>query len=75
MILKDVYDLPHEAIAEELGISVAAARFACTGPASACGTCSSRSREVLLVRCEDVALILPRAVDIGEPVDGPCSTT
>jgi hypothetical protein len=24
---------------------------------------------VLLVRCEDVALILPRAVDVGEPVD------
>jgi hypothetical protein len=23
----------------------------------------------LLVRCEDVALILPRAVDVGEPVD------
>src|ERR687883_226925 len=44
-------------------------RFACTGPASACGTCSSRSGEVLLVRCEDVALILPRAVDVGEPVD------
>src|SRR2546422_3824409 len=44
-------------------------RSACTGPASACGTCSSRSGEVLLVRCEDVALILPRAVDVGEPVD------
>ena len=26
VILKDVYDLPHEAIAEELGISVAAAK-------------------------------------------------
>ena len=24
---------------------------------------------MLLVRCEDVALILPRAVDVGEPVD------
>jgi hypothetical protein len=24
---------------------------------------------VLLVRCEDVALILPRAVDVGEPVE------
>ena len=23
----------------------------------------------MLVRCEDVALILPRAVDVGEPVD------
>src|SRR5436190_3312610 len=44
-------------------------RFVCIGPASACGTCCSRSGEVLLVRCEDVALILPRAVDVGEPVD------
>src|SRR5207248_10083182 len=44
-------------------------RPACTEPASACGTCSSRSGEVLLVRCEDAALILPRAVDVGEPVD------
>ena len=26
VVLKDVYDLPHEAIAEELGISVAAAK-------------------------------------------------
>jgi hypothetical protein len=24
---------------------------------------------VLLVRCEDIALILPRAVDVGEPVE------
>jgi RNA polymerase sigma-70 factor (ECF subfamily) len=26
VVLKDVYDLPHEAIAEELGITVAAAK-------------------------------------------------
>src|SRR5207245_7774582 len=41
----------------------------CTGRASACVTCSSRSGEVSPVRCEDIALILPRAVDVGEPVD------
>src|SRR5438093_8486943 len=44
-------------------------KFVFTGPANVCGTCSSRNGEVSLVRCEDVALILPRAVDVGEPVD------
>ena len=32
IVLRDIYDMPHGAIAAELGISEAAAKVGCTGP-------------------------------------------
>ena len=69
MVLRDVYGLPHEAIAEELGISLSAAKVRLhRAPASGCGTRCSRRRG-RLVRYEDVADLIPGLVDGTVEVD------
>ena len=72
VILKDVYGLSHEAIADELDISVAAAKVRLhRGPQAAAGP-ARRGRDDgkgdRPVRCDDVALLLPEAVDGDTPV-------
>ena len=73
VVLKDVYGLSHEEIAEELGISVAAAKVRLHRG-------RKRLRDVLYeesqddarrttMRCDDVARILPEAVDDGAAVE------
>ena len=58
VVLRDVYGLPHEAIAEELGISVSAAKVRLHRARNGCATRCSR-KDGQLMRYEDVADILP----------------
>ena len=65
VVLKDVYGLSHEAIADELGISVAAAKVRLHRAAASCATCCTK-KEKRPMRCDEVAALLPGLVD-GEP--------
>ena len=64
VVLRDVYGLPHEAIADELGISVAAAKVRLHRG-------RKKLRDVLLrgggtavpMQCDEIAALLPGAVD------------
>ena len=74
VVLKDVYGLSHEEIAEELGISVAAAKVRLHRG-------RKRLRDLLYdddaeddgrrttMQCDDVATLLPEAVDSGAAVE------
>ena len=69
VVLKDVYGLPHEAIAEELGISrVGGEGPAAPGPAAPARRARTRRRG-RPVRFEDVADLLPGLVDGTVRVD------
>ena len=47
VVLRDVYGLPHEAIAEELGISLSAAKVRLHRAAQAAAGCGVRGEEVV----------------------------
>ena len=74
MVLKDVYGLSHEEIAEELGISVPAAKVRLHRgrkklPRPALRRRPARRPGGTTVQCDDVARILPEAVDSGAAVE------
>jgi len=60
IVLKDVYGLSHEDIAAELGISVAAAKVRLHRGRKKLRTSCMTTRGGRPVRCEDVAILLPR---------------